>query len=94
MLFPLHTSGWELEPFADMSAAFVFFHSPVRLVVLDRLTWFVLELCDGRSEEEIAERVMALRAGARGAGAGTEGRAIVADRLATLRARGLLASAA
>ncbi len=93
MLSPARTTGWEIEPFADMSAAFVFFHAPVRLIVLDRLTWFVLELCDGRSENQIAERVTALRAGARDGHDG-DVRAIVADRLGTLRDRGLLETAA
>ncbi|MFI5533933.1 hypothetical protein ACIA8O_35890 [Kitasatospora sp. NPDC051853] len=81
------TSGWILEPFADLSAAFVFFESPVRVAVLDRLSWYVLELCDGRPVAGITERVRAL-----GLPGGPEraGR-VVAERLGTLRASGLLA---
>ena len=54
------TSTWFLEPCADHSAAFVFSREPFGVSVLDRLTWYVLELCDGRSAEAIGERVAGL----------------------------------
>ncbi|MEI2774832.1 MAG: hypothetical protein V9G19_02450 [Tetrasphaera sp.] len=52
---PHRTPGWQLAPYADHSAAFVFSSAPVGVHVLDRLTWLVLELCDGRSAGEITE---------------------------------------
>jgi hypothetical protein len=85
---PERTDDWELEPFADASSAFVFFNSPLRVTVLDKLTWYVLELCDGRSESQIVARVA-------GASRTEPGRAraaaIVTDRLAVLRRQGLVA---
>jgi hypothetical protein len=86
-VIPVRTSGWEIEPFADMSAAFVFFDSPVRATVIDRLSWYVLELCDGdRSEIDIVSRFIEI------AGTVTRERAevMVADRLRVLRRTGLL----
>lgn len=89
-LNPAQTTDWAIEPFADLSAAFVFFNNPVRLIVLDRLTWYVLELCDGRSEQEIADKVGSLGKAASGADSVAK---IVTDRLGVLRDRGLLAVA-
>lgn len=87
-LIPTQTTGWAIEPFADLSAAFVFFDDPVRLITLDRLTWYVLELCDGRTENEIVEKVHMLSQN------NTEVAAeLVANRLGILRGRGVLAAA-
>jgi hypothetical protein len=88
---PVCTTGWFVEPFSDLSAAFVFSGSPIRVTVLDRLTWYVLESCDGREESEIASRVATLghdRVSAELA------RRLVADRLSVLRERGLVEAAA
>ena len=52
-----HTSGWDVEPYADRSAAFVFVRNPVSVMVLDKFTWYLLEICDGRSRAVIDERV-------------------------------------
>jgi hypothetical protein len=82
---PTQTTGWAIEPFADLSAAFVFFDNPVRLIVLDRLTWYVLTLCDGRSEYEIVAKVRSL-------GQVSAAERLVANRLGILRDRGLLAA--
>ncbi|MCX4966445.1 hypothetical protein OHA98_16705 [Streptomyces sp. NBC_00654] len=75
-----------MEPFADLSAAFVFFVSPVRITVLDRLTWYVLEICDNRTEADIIAKVAALGT----ANTPDRARQIVKDRLQVLRDRGLL----
>lgn len=86
-MVPTRTSGWEIEPFADMSAAFAFFDSPVRATVIDRLSWYVLELCDGhRSENDIVSRLLEIA----GAMTPERGEAMVADRLRVLRQTGLL----
>lgn len=77
------TGGWRAEPFADLSAAFVFFVSPVRIKVLDRLTWYVLELCQDRTESDIVEKVAAL-------GAAERAGKIVKGRVQVLRDLGLL----
>lgn len=83
---PHRTDGWRIEPFADLSAAFVFFTSPLRIAVLDRLTWYVLELCDGRTVGAIVEKVRSLG----GAAMGARAEDIVDERLCVLRDRGLL----
>jgi hypothetical protein len=55
---PRKSKGWQVEPFSDMSATFLFSSSPVRICVLDRLSWWIYELSDGRTEEEIAAHVV------------------------------------
>ena len=85
----MRTSGWDLEPYADLSAAFVFVREPFGVSVLDRLTWYVLELCDGSTREAVVERVAAVM------GAGPEQAGQVVDsRLAVLFRRGLVERAA
>lgn len=84
----VRTQGWDLEPYADLSAAFVFVREPFGVSVLDRLTWYVLELCDGVTREAVIERVAAVM----GVDAGTERAARVVDsQLAMLRKHGLIA---
>lgn len=78
------TSGWELEPFADGSAAFVFATEPPGISVLDRLTWYVLELCDGSPITQIEDRVAGVAQGLRDA------RTVARARLRTLEERGLV----
>ncbi len=84
---PERTRDWELEPFADMSSAFVFLNNPLRVTVLDKLTWYVLELCDGRSETDIVARVAAQSRTSQGQ---AKAAGIVADRLRVLRRQGLV----
>lgn len=88
MSVPRRTTGWDVEPFADLSAAFVFFEKPVRLVVLDQLTWYILELCDGRSADAVAQKLAEVKKCAQSVASSA-----VTDRIATLRTRGLLSDA-
>lgn len=81
---PVRTSGWELAPYADNSAAFVFSSAPIGVRVLDRITWFVLELCDGRTAGAILERAQSVL------GSGTAALELVEGRLQTLAAGGLV----
>lgn len=86
-LTPRRTGGWELAAYGDNSAAFVFTSDPVGVSVLDRVTWLVVELCDGRTAGEIADRV----AGVLGDTCGRDARLVVDRRLQGLAARGLIA---
>ncbi|AGZ41948.1 hypothetical protein [Actinoplanes friuliensis] len=88
---PIKTSTWFLEPYADHSAAFVFSREPFGVSVLDRLTWYVLELCDGRTPEGIRERVGALL-GDRATG--DQVGALVDRKLDLLRRHGLITAGA
>lgn len=84
----MRTQGWDLEPYADLSAAFVFVREPFGVSVLDRLTWYVLELCDGTTREALIERMATVM----GADAGSERVSRVVDgQLAMLRKHGLIA---
>ncbi|ALG27803.1 hypothetical protein AOZ07_01500 [Glutamicibacter halophytocola] len=49
------TDGWTLDAFADRSAAFVFRSEPLSIIVLDRISWYILELSDGHNFGEISE---------------------------------------
>jgi hypothetical protein len=82
----VRTSGWELEAFADKSAAFVFTRTPIGVMVLDRLSWLVLELCDGRANDAIVSRVASIL----GADRAPMAKRVVEGRLAQLSARGLV----
>lgn len=83
---PIHTVGWELEAFADTTAAFVFTRDPIGVTVLDRLTWLVLELCDGRPRSAIVDSVTKVM----GAGSAEIAARVVDQRLGTLALRGLV----
>lgn len=61
------TSGWEIEPFADMSGAFVFVRELLSVLILHPLTWYVLEMSDGRTVREVAARAAAVVGGRSGA---------------------------
>jgi hypothetical protein len=84
----VRTHGWELEPYADLSAAFIFSEEPFGVSVLDRITWYVLELCDGATREAVIERM------AKVMGAPAESgrvKSVVDGQLAMLRRHGLIA---
>ncbi|GAA0246877.1 hypothetical protein GCM10010492_53090 [Saccharothrix mutabilis subsp. mutabilis] len=85
----MRTSGWELEPYADLSAAFVFVREPFSVSVLDRLTWYVLELCDGSPRDAVVQRL----ADVMGAGPERAGQ-VVDSQVAMLRRHGLVERAA
>ena len=86
---PRQLPGWQIEPFSDMSAAFLFSSAPARVCVLDRLSWWIYELADGRTETQIAEHVSATAPDKFGEGKGAL--PFVRSRLSSLRESGLLA---
>jgi len=86
---PSRIGNWYIEPFSDMSAAFFFSSDPFRVCVLDRLSWWIYELADCRSEVEIAAHVANVSSGR--IGEGEEAQSFVRDRLDSLRLRGLVA---
>lgn len=51
------TAGWELRPFADLSHGFVFQREPMRVLVLDRLSMYVLQVATSGPEETAIEKL-------------------------------------
>lgn len=86
---PRQLQGWQIEPFSDLSAAFFFSSAPPRICVLDRLSWWIYELADGKTETQIAEHVATTAPDK--FGQGEDALTFVRSRLSSLRESGLLA---
>jgi hypothetical protein len=51
-------SNHKVSGLHDLSGAFAFVSRPPGVVLLDQQTWLVLEICDGRTRDDVADALM------------------------------------
>lgn len=53
-----HTQNLRLRPLKEMKSCVVFRPDPPKLFMLNLNAWFILELCDGSSAEQIEQNTL------------------------------------
>lgn len=54
-----HTQNLRLRPLKEMKSCVVFRPDPPKLFMLNLNAWFILELCDGSTAEQIEQKYVA-----------------------------------